>query len=108
MEYQGQSWLDPSLKCVYNVVPNQPKSIRSALCAVWAPIVIKTQYRGTTYYFCSEDHKHQFDAAPSKITTQGNVGCGRPTSLGGDCHHVCRHYFCDDCLNFLNFLTSIF
>jgi YHS domain-containing protein len=26
----------------------------------------KSVYEGQTYYFCSTDHKAQFDAAPSK------------------------------------------
>jgi transcriptional regulator GlxA family with amidase domain/YHS domain-containing protein len=39
------------------------------VCDLDADRDIKTQYRGTTYYFCSQDHKHQFDAAPSKFTS---------------------------------------
>jgi YHS domain-containing protein len=28
----------------------------------------KSAYKGKTYYFCSSDHKEQFDAAPDKFT----------------------------------------
>ena len=29
----------------------------------------KSVYKGKTYYFCSPDHKGQFDGAPDKFTS---------------------------------------
>jgi transcriptional regulator GlxA family with amidase domain len=68
MEYQGQGWLDPNSNSAYNV---ERKSTEErpvcVVCGMDADPSLKTEYRGTTYYFCSEDHKHQFDAAPDKF-----------------------------------------
>ena len=70
MEYQGQGWLDPSLNSVYNVERKSTEEHPVCIvCDMDADRDIKTQYRGTTYYFCSQDHKHQFEAAPSKFTS---------------------------------------
>jgi putative intracellular protease/amidase/YHS domain-containing protein len=70
MEYQGQGWLDPSLNSVYSVSPKSTETHPICIvCGMDADPNLKTQYRGTTYYFCSEDHKHQFEAAPDKYTS---------------------------------------
>jgi YHS domain-containing protein len=34
----------------------------------------KSDYQGMTYYFCSEDCKHQFDSDPKKFVQQSQSG----------------------------------
>lgn len=71
MEYQGQGWLNPASNAVYAGVHASTKE--HPLCPVCdmdvdpksAP---KSVYKGTTYYFCSPDHKQDFDSAPEKYT----------------------------------------
>lgn len=68
MEYQGQGWLDPNSNSAYNVERQSTEEHPvCVVCGMDADPSLKTEYRGTTYYFCSEDHKHQFDAAPDKF-----------------------------------------
>jgi YHS domain-containing protein len=31
------------------------------------PAIIPSVYKSKTYYFCSQDHKTQFDSAPQKF-----------------------------------------
>lgn len=35
-----------------------------------------SEYRGKTYYFCSEDCKEEFDQNPQQYATQGAQGAG--------------------------------
>jgi len=77
MEYQGQGWMDPASNGVY--APVRVSTDEHPLCAVcemdvdpkFAPTSV---YKGKTYYFCSDEHKKQFDAAPAKFieATQAN------------------------------------
>lgn len=70
MEYQGQGWLDPKLNSAYNTAGKSTEEHpHCAVCGMDADRDIKSEYRSTTYYFCSADHKHQFDAAPSKFAS---------------------------------------
>ena len=67
MEYQGEGWLYPASNAVYAKRPVSTEA--HPLCPVCdmevdpktAP---KSVLRGKTYFFCSDDHKSQFDAAP--------------------------------------------
>jgi YHS domain-containing protein len=34
----------------------------------------KTVYKGKSYYFCSQDHKQQFDAAPDQFVNSSGSG----------------------------------
>ena len=69
MEYQGQGWTDPSSNQLYAAM--RTSSADHPLCVICdmdvdpasAP---KSLYQGQTYYFCSKDHKAEFDAAPAK------------------------------------------
>jgi len=70
MEYQGQGWLDPNSNSVYAGVRTSANG--HPLCVVCSMAVEKataptSSYKSTTYYFCSTDHKGQFDAAPEKF-----------------------------------------
>ena len=70
MEYQGEGWMKPGSNAIYD----QPHTSTSAnvVCAVCGMDVDpanspKSSYKEKTYYFCSQDHKAQFDAAPLKF-----------------------------------------
>jgi YHS domain-containing protein/putative intracellular protease/amidase len=70
MEYQGQGWMNPDSNEVYAKV--RTSTDEHPVCSVCdmdvdratAP---KSVYKGKTYYFCSPDHKEQFEAAPEKF-----------------------------------------
>ena len=73
MEYQGQGWMDRESNAIYAKV--RTSSNDHPLCAVCSMAVDvasapTSAYKGTTYYFCSADHKAQFDAAPAKFITE--------------------------------------
>jgi len=70
MEYQGQGWLDPNSNSIYAKIRTSANG--HPLCAVCSMAVDaatapKSLFKGTTYYFCSPDHKGQFDATPDKF-----------------------------------------
>ena len=70
MEYQGQGWMNPDSNNVY--ATNPVSTAEHPLCAVCGMDVDpktspKSVYKGTTYYFCSDDDKKTFDAAPDKF-----------------------------------------
>jgi YHS domain-containing protein/putative intracellular protease/amidase len=70
MEYQGQGWMNPDSNEVYAKV--RTSTDEHPVCSICdmdvdratAP---KSVYKGKTYYFCSPDHKEQFEAAPEKF-----------------------------------------
>ena len=70
MEYQGHGWMNPDSNEVYAKV--RTSTDEHPVCSVCdmdvdratAP---KSVYKGKTYYFCSPDHKEQFEAAPEKF-----------------------------------------
>jgi transcriptional regulator GlxA family with amidase domain/YHS domain-containing protein len=72
MEYQGQGWMDANSNQTYAVTP--VSTAEHPLCPVCGMDVDpktspKSAYKGTTYYFCSDDDKKTFDAAPDKFAT---------------------------------------
>jgi len=69
MEYQGQGWLDAT--GASNSIYAQAASGTSPTCQICGMEVdeksaLTSVYKGHTYYFCSNDHKAMFDAAPEK------------------------------------------
>jgi YHS domain-containing protein/putative intracellular protease/amidase len=76
MEYQGQGWLNPASNAVYARVRASTEG--HPVCPVCdmdvdpksAP---KSVYKGATYYFCSPDHKHAFDAAPETFANASKL-----------------------------------
>jgi transcriptional regulator GlxA family with amidase domain len=70
MEYQGQGWLERGSNQVYAAARKSTDA--HPLCPVCdmdvdvarAP---KSVYEGKTYWFCSAEHKAQFDAAPARV-----------------------------------------
>jgi putative intracellular protease/amidase/YHS domain-containing protein len=70
MEYQGQGWMNPESNQLYATAP--VSTAEHPLCAVCGMDVDpatapKSVFKGTTYYFCSDDDKKTFDTAPDKF-----------------------------------------
>ena len=72
MEYQGLGWMNPDSNQVYAIAP--VSTAEHPLCPVCGMDVDpktapKSVFKGTTYYFCSDDDKKTFDAAPDKFVS---------------------------------------
>lgn len=69
MEYQGEGWMHPESNAVYAEVRTSENN--RPLCAVCSmdidPAIAASIYKGKSYYFCSQDHKAQFDSAPERL-----------------------------------------
>jgi putative intracellular protease/amidase/YHS domain-containing protein len=75
LEYQGQGWMNPDSNSVYAAAP--VSTAEHPLCPVCGMDVDpatspKSVFKGKTYYFCSDDDKTTFDAAPDKFVTADN------------------------------------
>jgi putative intracellular protease/amidase/YHS domain-containing protein len=76
LEYQGEGWLNPDSNQAYAQEPVSTKG--HSLCPVCSMDVDsapapKSDFKDTTYYFCSDDCKKTFDAAPDKILAAGRT-----------------------------------
>ena len=72
MEYQGEGWMNPDSNQTYATSPvSTPEHPLCTVCGmdVDPKIAPKSVFKGVTYYFCSEDDKKTFDAAPDKFIT---------------------------------------
>jgi YHS domain-containing protein len=72
MEYQGEGWMNPDSNQLY--ATSLPSTAEHPVCAVCSMDVDpktapKSVFKGATHYFCSEDDKKTFDAAPEKFVT---------------------------------------
>src|SRR5215831_15736917 len=72
LEYQGQGWMNPESNQLYASSP--VSTDEHPVCTVCGmdvdpKIAPKSVFKGATYYFCSEDDKKTFDAAPDKFVT---------------------------------------
>ena len=70
LEYQGQGWMNPESNQAYAATPISTAG--RTICPVCGMNVDpatapKSVYKDKTYYFCSEDDKKTFDAAPDKF-----------------------------------------
>jgi putative intracellular protease/amidase/YHS domain-containing protein len=70
MEYQGLGWMNPDSNQVYAAAP--VSSAEHPLCPVCGMDVDpatapKSVFKSATYYFCSDNDKRTFDAAPDKF-----------------------------------------
>jgi putative intracellular protease/amidase/YHS domain-containing protein len=70
MEYQGLGWMNPDSNQVYAAMP--VSTAEHPVCPVCQMDVDpttapKSVFKGATYYFCSDDDKRTFDAAPDKF-----------------------------------------
>jgi putative intracellular protease/amidase/YHS domain-containing protein len=71
LEYQGQGWMDPNSNAVYtHLRTSEGNRTFCVVCGMTVDPAVapKTAYQGKTYYFCSADHKAQFEAAPAEFT----------------------------------------
>jgi YHS domain-containing protein/putative intracellular protease/amidase len=69
LEYQGQGWKDPNSNAVYlQTVASSDGHPMCPICGmeVNPATAPKSDYKGKSYYFCSDGHKAKFDAAPDK------------------------------------------
>jgi putative intracellular protease/amidase/YHS domain-containing protein len=76
LEYQGEGWLNPDSNQAYAQEPVSTKEHPLCpLCGmdVDSATAPKSDFKGTTYYFCSDDCKKTFDAAPDKILAAGRT-----------------------------------
>jgi putative intracellular protease/amidase/YHS domain-containing protein len=78
MEYQGQGWMDQNSNNAYATAP--VSTAEHPVCPVCGMDVDpktapKSVFRGTTYYFCTDDDKKTFDAAPEEFVaaTAGKI-----------------------------------
>jgi transcriptional regulator GlxA family with amidase domain/YHS domain-containing protein len=72
LEYQGQGWMNSDSNQLYATSPaSTPDHPLCAVCGmdVDPKIAPKSVFKGVTYYFCSEEDKKTFDAAPEKFIT---------------------------------------
>src|SRR5713101_2093580 len=72
MEYQGEGWMNPDSNQTYAVAA--VSTAEHPLCPVCGmdvdpKIAPKSVFKGTTYYFCSDDDKKTFDTAPEKFVS---------------------------------------
>ena len=70
LEYQGQGWMNPESNQLYASSP--VSTDEHPVCTVCGMDVDpksapKSVFKGVTYYFCSDDDKKTFDAAPDKF-----------------------------------------
>jgi len=71
-EYQGEGWMNPESNQTYATsVVSTPEHPLCIVCGmdVDPKVAPKSVFKGATYYFCSEDEKKTFDAAPDKFIT---------------------------------------
>ena len=74
MEYQGQGWMNPNSNAIYaQAFSRDENDLHCPVCrmAVDAKSAPKSAYKGKNYYFCSQAHKQEFDAAPAKFVETG-------------------------------------
>src|SRR4026208_1017347 len=74
LEYQGQGWMDRNSNQIYATTP--VSTAEHPLCPVCQMDVDpatapKSVFKGKTYYFCPQDDKKAFDAAPDKFVDAG-------------------------------------
>jgi putative intracellular protease/amidase/YHS domain-containing protein len=72
MEYQGEGWMNPDSNQIY--ATPLISTAEHPLCLVCGmdvdpKVASRSSFKGATYYFCSEDDKKTFDAAPDKFIT---------------------------------------
>ena len=75
MEYQGQGWMNPDSNDAYaTALVSTPEHPVCAVCGmdVDPKIALKSVFKGTTYYFCSDDDKKTFDTDPQTFVTAQN------------------------------------
>jgi putative intracellular protease/amidase/YHS domain-containing protein len=72
MEYQGQGWMNADSNNAYaTALVSTPEHPVCAVCGmdVDPKIAPKSVFKGTTYFFCSDDDKKTFDGAPEQFVS---------------------------------------
>ena len=77
MEYQGVGWMNPDSNQAYAAMP--VSTAEHPVCPVCGMDVDpatapKSVFKGTTYYFCSDNDKKTFDAGPDKFVNTDKKG----------------------------------
>src|SRR5437762_10924172 len=77
LEYQGQGWMNSESNQIYAVAP--VSTAEHPVCVVCGMNIDpatapKSAFNGVTYYFCSDDDKKTFDAAPGKFVNTDRKG----------------------------------
>lgn len=72
MEYQGKGWMNAESNQLYSTIP--VSTAEHPVCSVCGMDVDpktspKSIFKGVTYYFCSEDDKKTFEAAPDQFVS---------------------------------------
>lgn len=68
MEYQGEGWIHPDSNAVYAQIPAQTADHPVCpICGMDPVGSLKTEFKGTTYYFCTPQHKQIFEDSPEKF-----------------------------------------
>jgi putative intracellular protease/amidase/YHS domain-containing protein len=69
MEYQGEGWMNPDSNAVYaQAYVGTPDHPVCSVCGMDPDLSLKSDYKGKTYYFCSQEHKQTFDDSPEQFT----------------------------------------
>ena len=72
MEYQGEGWMNPNSNELYaKPLVSTAEHPVCPICGmdVDPKIAPTSPFKDTTYFFCSDEHKKTFDAAPDKFVT---------------------------------------
>ena len=65
MEYQGTGWRRPMANEAFAMLPkSDPLHPVCPLCQLPADTTLHSEFRGSTYYFCSKEEKNFFDQHP--------------------------------------------
>ena len=70
LEYQGRGWTDPNSNQLYASVPARVSTAEHPLCPVCGmdgDPKVSLEYKGKKYFFCMQNHKEEFEAAPAKF-----------------------------------------
>jgi putative intracellular protease/amidase/YHS domain-containing protein len=83
MEYQGKGWMNPDSNQIY--ATSLVSTAEHPVCTVCGMDVDpksepKSVFNGKTYYFCSDNDKKTFDAAPDRFITAVAPGSAASTS----------------------------
>lgn len=72
MEYQGKGWMDSSgaANAIYAETKAPGNDLIDPVCGMAVPsdAAWRSTYKGTTYGFCTEEHKRRFDKEPAQFT----------------------------------------
>src|ERR1700736_1522381 len=93
IEYQGRGWTNADSNLVYTKPPRfaADKSL-CPVCGMDSDPTITSVYKGTSYLFCSRNHKEAFDKDPAKFVSaaQGQWPVLRQSSVREQCAGALR------------------